>query len=63
MAPALTRPRRVPGTDTPWVVVDGKLSKSDGDKLLEEVCAAYQGTAPPGCDAVLRRSKERCYAD
>lgn len=59
----LTRPRRVPGTDTPWVVVDGKLSKSDGDKLLEEVCAAYQGTAPPGCDAVLRRSKERCYAD
>ena len=25
----LTRPRRVPGTDTPWVVVDGKLSKTE----------------------------------
>jgi interferon, gamma-inducible protein 30 len=33
----------------PWVVVDGKLSKSDGDKLTQEVCKAYKGTKPAGC--------------
>ena len=34
---------------TPWVVVDGTLSPSNGQKLLEEVCAAYTGEKPPGC--------------
>lgn len=38
----------------PWVVVNGKRSKSDGDKLLAEVCKAYKGTKPAGCTKVLQ---------
>lgn len=34
---------------TPWVVVDGKVSPSAGDKLIAEVCKAYKGTKPTGC--------------
>jgi len=49
---------------TPWVVVNGKLSKSNGEKLLEEVCAAYTGTAPAGCTSLLHRKERRvCHAD
>ena len=45
---------------TPWVVVDGNLSKSNGDKLLEEVCAAYTGEPPPGCTDLARRQPRVC---
>lgn len=38
---------------TPWVLVDGKLSPSDGGKLLEEVCAAYNGDKPAACSPKL----------
>jgi len=49
---------------TPWVVVNGTLSRSAGDKLLEEVCAAYTGSVPPGCiDALRRKEKRICAAD
>lgn len=41
---------------TPWVLVDGKISPSDGDKLLAEVCAAYSGTKPAGCAKLALRS-------
>lgn len=34
---------------TPWVLVNGKLSPSNGDKLLKEVCKAYTGRKPSGC--------------
>jgi len=37
----------------PWIMVDGKLSKSDGDKLTAEVCKAYKGTKPDACTAAL----------
>jgi len=37
----------------PWIMVDGKLSKSSGDKLIAEVCKAYTGTAPAACAAAL----------
>jgi len=47
---------------TPWVEVDGEISPSDGDKLLKEVCAAYQGTKPPGCVSLAAKHK-RCAAD
>jgi len=47
---------------TPWVLVDDELSKSDGDKLLEEVCTAYKGTKPPGCKAVLDKKEKTCSA-
>lgn len=40
-------------TYVPWVVVDGKLSKSNGDKLVAEVCKAYKGTKPDVCAAAL----------
>lgn len=46
---------------TPWIVVDGTLSKSDGDRLLQEVCAAYTGTKPAGCR--LAEEKKTCSAD
>ena len=49
---------------TPWVVVNGTLSPSNGDKLLEEVCAAYTGDLPPGCvDALRRKEKRVCSAE
>ena len=49
---------------TPWVVVNGTLSPSNGDKLLEEVCAAYTGALPPGCvDALRRKEKRVCSAE
>lgn len=47
---------------TPWVVVNGKLSPSNGDKLLEEVCAAYAGDEPPGCIDLRRRKEKRVCA-
>lgn len=37
---------------TPWVVVDGTVSPSNGDKLLKEVCKAYTGSKPAGCTRV-----------
>ncbi len=43
---------------TPWIVVNNVLSKSDGDRLLEEVCAAYTGPKPAGC-----RKATTCSAD
>ena len=46
---------------TPWVLVDGTLSKSDGDKILKEVCDAYTGTKPAGCPALAET--KRCSAD
>ena len=44
---------------TPWVVVNGTLSPSAGDKLIEEVCAAYQGTKPLGCLDAMKKAAER----
>lgn len=44
---------------TPWVVVNGTLSPSAGDKLLSEVCAAYQGTKPAGCLHAMKKEAER----
>ena len=44
---------------TPWVLINGKLSPSDGDALLAEVCAAYTGTKPAACTS----SKQRSLAD
>mmetsp|Transcript_24259 Transcript_24259/g.48256 ORF Transcript_24259/g.48256 Transcript_24259/m.48256 type:complete len:84 (-) Transcript_24259:38-289(-) len=38
-----------PHTYVPWVLVNGELSPSDGENLLQEVCDAYQGTKPAGC--------------
>lgn len=40
-------------TYVPWIVVDGTLSKSQGDKLAAEVCKAYKGTKPAGCAKAL----------
>jgi len=48
---------------TPWVVVDGTLSPSDGDKLLEEVCAKYTGEPPAGCASLQRKQERLCYAE
>ena len=48
---------------TPWVVVDGEISPSNGDKLLEEVCAAYTGEAPAGCPGKKEEKSKLCYAD
>ena len=49
---------------TPWVVVNGTLSKSNGDKLLEEVCAAYTGPPPLGCLNLQQRKEKRvCMND
>jgi len=42
---------------TPWIVVDKTLSPSDGDELIKEVCSAYKGPAPAGCEAVHRRKE------
>eukprot|EP00658_Telonema_sp_P-2_P016156 TRINITY_DN16259_c0_g1_i1.p4 TRINITY_DN16259_c0_g1~~TRINITY_DN16259_c0_g1_i1.p4 ORF type:complete len:105 (-),score=46.28 TRINITY_DN16259_c0_g1_i1:247-561(-) len=47
----------------PWVVVNGKKSKSDGDKILAEVCNAYTGTKPAACSQYLDESDKRCYVD
>jgi len=33
----------------PWVLINGKKSKSDGDKILKEVCKAYKGKKPKSC--------------
>jgi len=35
---------------TPWILVEGK--HVDPDDLLAEICAAYKGDLPPGCDSV-----------
>jgi len=48
---------------TPWILVNGVLSKSDGDKLLDEVCTAYTGTWPAGCNTVLRETNQKFSAD
>mmetsp|Transcript_10342 Transcript_10342/g.15437 ORF Transcript_10342/g.15437 Transcript_10342/m.15437 type:complete len:154 (-) Transcript_10342:199-660(-) len=34
----------------PWVLVDGKLSPSDGDNILQEVCDKYKGIKPSVCN-------------
>mmetsp|Transcript_15700 Transcript_15700/g.28194 ORF Transcript_15700/g.28194 Transcript_15700/m.28194 type:complete len:144 (-) Transcript_15700:447-878(-) len=46
----------------PWVVVNGKKSASDGDRILQEVCDAYTGNPPKAC-ASLEASKRwrRCH--
>ena len=44
----------------PWIMVNGKVSPSDGDKLLQEVCAAYKGGKPAACNRL--GEKKRCYA-
>jgi len=31
------------------VLINGKKSKSDGDKILKEVCKAYKGKKPKSC--------------
>lgn len=41
----------------PWIVVDGKVSPSDGDRLLQEVCAKYKGSKPAAC-----AKEKRCMA-
>lgn len=33
----------------PWILINGKLSPSDGDRILEEVCEAYKGKTPAAC--------------
>jgi len=48
---------------TPWIVVDGKLSPSNGDNLLEEVCAAYTGEKPAGCSSGRKEKKAVCLAE
>lgn len=47
---------------TPWVLINGKLSPSDGDELLAEVCDAYTGTKPAACSA-RKRSSKPCLAN
>jgi len=49
-------------TYVPWIVVDGSLSKSDGDRLLQEVCTAYTGPKPAGCPAT-EKAKRVCPAE
>lgn len=44
----------------PWIMINGKISPSDGDKLLQEVCKAYTGTKPAACKKLLQ--DRRCYA-
>lgn len=44
---------------TPWVLVNGTISPSNGDKLLEEVCTAYTGDLPIGCVDHFRRKESR----
>eukprot|EP00656_Telonema_subtile_P048641 TRINITY_DN584_c0_g1_i1.p1 TRINITY_DN584_c0_g1~~TRINITY_DN584_c0_g1_i1.p1 ORF type:complete len:163 (+),score=44.37 TRINITY_DN584_c0_g1_i1:345-833(+) len=46
----------------PWVLINGKKSASDGDKVLAEVCAAYTGTAPAACSKYTKAAADkRCY--
>ena len=45
------------------MVVNGELSPSNGDKLLQEVCKAYKGEKPEGCASVLREEKRVCLND
>mmetsp|Transcript_32279 Transcript_32279/g.75232 ORF Transcript_32279/g.75232 Transcript_32279/m.75232 type:complete len:164 (-) Transcript_32279:303-794(-) len=47
---------------TPWVLVDGKLSPSDGDKILHEVCAAYHGEKPAACSHLTTAPAAPCPA-
>ena len=47
----------------PWIMINGKKSKSDGDKLLQEVCSANTGTKPAACKKLeQKQQKKRCYA-
>jgi hypothetical protein len=43
---------------TPTVLVAGKMS--DPESALKDVCAAYTGTKPPGCSAVLKEQPKQC---
>lgn len=54
----------------PWILIDGKLSPSDGDHILQEVCAKYTGNKPAGCSAAVEpqrteflRRDGRCFVD
>jgi len=47
----------------PYVLINGKLSPSDGEQLLKEVCQAYTGTPPAGCAQVLEAAARKCTAD
>jgi len=45
----------------PWVLVNGKLSPSDGDNILQEVCEAYNGNKPKACQQLaMERNSKRC---
>merc|ERR1712046_253177 len=52
---------------TPWILVNGKLSKSDGDKIFKEVCKAYKGDKPASCSAFnltqTAKNKTKCFSE
>jgi len=50
-------------TYVPWVLIDGELSKSQGDDLAKEVCHAYKGTKPAACRSVEEEATTRANAN
>jgi interferon, gamma-inducible protein 30 len=45
----------------PWILVNGVISPSDGDKLLAEVCGKYKGSKPAACAKYAKPA--RCMVD
>jgi len=44
---------------TPSVSIDGTMYVGGPDNPLQAVCQAYQGTAPPGCNSVLKGNDKK----